>query len=165
LVLDTTGSGQDLIVGAPGTSDGIGHVYLYEGDSALYDINPRMFGDKSDEIRGPSDAGRFGAALAGAPSGTGPNWSSFNLVVGAYATARGDRPLAGAAYLFGGGPGWHFPLYEQVFGAGASDQFGAIVAGGPINQSDTDGDLVALAPGAAEGRGVVYVRFRHELAP
>jgi hypothetical protein len=161
LVLDTTGGGHDLFVGAPGTASATGAVYVYEGDSALFDISPRMFMEKKALIAGPIAEGRFGAALAGTPSGVGPNWSSWDLLVGAYATGRADRLLAGAAYLFGGGGNREFPLYEQLFGASAGDQLGTVVAGGPINQSDPDGDLVTIAPGAADGRGIAYVRFNH----
>jgi hypothetical protein len=163
LALDTTGAGHDLFVGAPGTADGAGAIHVYEGDSALFDISPRMFDERRAFLAGPIAEGRFGAALAGAPSGTGPNWTRWDLVVGAYATGRADRPLAGAAYLFGGGAGRTFPLYEQVFGGSAGDQLGTVVAGGPINQSDPDGDLITIAPGAADGRGVAYVRFSRPL--
>ncbi len=85
--------------------------------------------------------------------------------MGAYTTSRGDeRALVGAAYLFGGGPGWLFPLYEQVFGAEAGDQLGTVVAGGQVDQLDTIGDLVMIAPFAQFGgaaSGAVYVRFNH----
>ena len=67
----------------------------------------------------------------------------------------------GAAYLFGGGDGWLFPLYEQVFGAAATDGLGTIVAGGDVN-GDKLGDLVTIAPNAAAGgtnAGVTYVVY------
>ena len=73
-------------------------------------------------------------------------------MVGAHTTAAADdRPLVGAAYLFGGGPGWLFPLYEQVFGAAARDSLGTVVAGGHVNQVDKLGNLVTIAPYAPAG--------------
>jgi hypothetical protein len=159
LALDTTGAGQDLIVGAPGIGSGAGAVYLYEGDPGLFDVSPRNYDEKTDLIDGPIAGGRFGAALAGTPSGSRPDW---DLLVGAPATGRGaGRPLAGAAYLFGGGAGWHFPLYEQMFGGAVGDQLGTVVAGGQINPADMIGDLVTAAPGADSSRGKVYIRFDH----
>jgi hypothetical protein len=165
LALDTTGGGQDLIVGAPGANDAAGAFYLYEGDSAFFEVKMRDYLENDAVKLGPIANGRFGAALAGTPSGTAPSYSKWDLLVGAYTTSRGDgRPLVGAAYLFGGGPGWPFPLYEQVFGAESGDQLGAVVAGGQVNPGDTVGDLVMIAPFAQFGgaaSGAVYVRFNH----
>jgi len=157
LALNTTGAGQDLIVGAPGTGSGAGAFYLYEGDTALFDVSPRNYMENSKVVAGPIPGGRFGAALAGTPTGTRPDW---DLLVGAPASGRGDaRPQAGAAYLFGGGDGWHFPLYEQMFGGATGDQLGTAVAGGQINASNQTSDLVTVAPNADSGRGRVYVRL------
>ena len=165
LVLNTTGGGQDLIVGAPGANDAAGAFYVYEGDTAFFEVKMRDYLENEAVRLGPIANGRFGAALAGTPSGTPPSYSKWDLLVGAYTTSRGDaRPLVGAAYLFGGGPGWDFPLYEQVFGAEPGDQLGTVVAGGQVDQTDTIGDLVMIAPFAQFGgasSGAVYVRFNH----
>jgi hypothetical protein len=165
LTLDTTGGGQDLIVGAPGASDAAGAFYVYEGDTAFFEVKMRDYLENKAVKLGPIANGRFGAALAGTPSGTAPSYSKWDLLVGAYTTSRGDaRPLVGAAYLFGGGTGWDFPLYEQVFGAEPGDQLGTVVAGGQVDQTDTIGDLVMIAPFAQFGgasSGAVYVRFNH----
>ena len=64
---------------------------------------------------------------------------------------RRRAALVGAAYLFGGGPGWLFPLYEQVFGAEAGDQLGTVVAGGAGRPATSVGDLVTIAPIARSG--------------
>jgi hypothetical protein len=165
LALNTTGPGQDLIVGAPGANDAAGAFYVYEGDSAFFEVKRRDYLENSAVKPGPIANGRFGAALAGTPSGTAPSYSKWDLLVGAYTTGRGDaRPLVGAAYLFGGGPGWRFPLYEQVFGAEPGDQLGTVVAGGQVDPGNTIGDLVTIAPFAQFGggaSGAVYVRFNH----
>ena len=165
LALDTTGDGQDLIVGAPGAGDAAGAFYVYEGDSTFFDVKMRDYLETDKVVAGPFANGRFGAALAGTPTGTAPSYSKWDLLVGGYTTGRGDaRALVGAAYLFGGGPGWAFPLYEQVFGAEAGDQLGTVVAGGQVNPNDTIGDLVTIAPFAQFGgmpSGAVYVLFNH----
>jgi hypothetical protein len=165
LALDTTGGGQDLIVGAPGASDATGAFYVYEGDSQFFDVKMRDYLENDKVVDGPIANGRFGAALAGTPTGTAPSYSKWDLLVGAYATGRGDgRALVGAAYLFGGGPGWAFPMYEQVFGAEQGDQLGTVVAGGQVDPGNTVGDLVTIAPFAMFGgfsSGAVYVRLNH----
>jgi hypothetical protein len=159
LALDTTGAGMDLIVGAPGANGAAGAFFLYEGDTGLFDVSPRNYMENTKVVAGPIPGGRFGAALAGTPTGSRPNW---DLLVGAPATGRGDaRPLAGAAYLFGGGAGWHFPLYEQLFGGATGDQLGTVVAGGKMDASNASGDLVTAAPNADSQRGRVYIRFDH----
>ncbi len=43
LALNTTGGGQDLIVGAPGANDAAGAFYVYEGDSAFFDVKMRDY--------------------------------------------------------------------------------------------------------------------------
>ena len=88
LALDTTGAGQDLIVGAPGTDSAAGALYLYEGDPGLFDVSPRNYMEYKQSVPGPVPGGRFGAALAGTPTGTRPDW---DLLVGAPATGRGAR--------------------------------------------------------------------------
>jgi hypothetical protein len=162
LAVDTTGYGQDLIVGAPGDGAGAGAFYVYKGDSDFFSVATRNYAppEAVKVVSGPSASGRFGAALAGTPTGTTPPFD-WDLVVGAPATSRNDaRTLVGAAYLFSGGKTWAFPLIEQVYGADTGDQLGAVVAGGQVN-GDAFGDLVAVAPGAAGMTGAVYVRYDH----
>jgi len=160
LALATTSAGQDLIVGAPGANDAAGAFYLYKGDNNFFGVAERSMDDHALPRMGPLAGGRFGSSLAGTPTGSPPSYSRWDLIVGAPATRRGDnRVLAGAAYLFGGGDGWMFPLYEQVFGASATDGLGTVVAGGDVT-GDGKGDLVTIAPNAASGSnnaGIVYV--------
>lgn len=166
LVLATTSAGPDLIVGAPGADDATGAFYLYKGDNNFFAVAERSMDDHPVRVAGPVARGHFGASLAGTPSGKAPNYTRWDLIVGAPDTTHNEnRPRAGAAYLFGGGDGWLFPLYEQLFGAATSDNLGAVVAGGQVD-GDLVGDLVTIAPNAATGSdnaGAVYVRFGREL--
>jgi hypothetical protein len=164
LALTTTSRpGQDLLVGAPGANGGQGAVYVFQSDDDFFGSVMRdIMIDQTKVIDGP-EGGRFGTALAGTPTGRAPT-SSWDLIVGAPATRHSDdRPLGGAAYLFGGGDGWLFPLYERLFGAAATDGLGTVVAGGQVDSGDEVGDLVTIAPnatasGAAES-GIVYIIF------
>jgi FG-GAP repeat protein len=165
LALNTTGPGQDLVVGAPGEGENTGAFYIYEGDTAFFAVaTPDYIEFARKVVTGPAAGGRFGSSLAGTPTGTRPNFD-WDLLVGAPATGRSaERPLAGAAYLFGGGSGRFFPLLEQVFGANTGDQLGSVVAGGQVNPGPV-GDLVIAAPGVNSGTGAVYVRFNHFSRP
>ena len=112
---------------------------------------------------GPVPNGRFGAALAGTPRGSG----GWDLLVGAPATPRStERVQAGAAYMFAGSQDRTFPLLEQVFGATVGDHLGQAVAGGLVD-NDGIGDLVAVAPGFVQSSalpaGAVYVRLGRDL--
>jgi hypothetical protein len=166
LVLATTTAGPDLIVGAPGADNAAGAVYLYEGDNNFFAVTERSIDDHPVRLAGPVPGGRFGASLAGTPSGKAPNYTRRDLIVGAPDTRHNDnRPLAGAAYLFLGGDGWLFPLYEQLYGGATSDNLGAVVAGGQLSGKMT-GDLVTLAPNVmtgSENAGAVYVLFGRPL--
>jgi len=163
VALDTTGYGQDLIVGAPGEGSGAGAFYLYKGDQDFFaaPMRSHLPPEAGKVVSGPAANGRFGAALAGTPTGA-PGSFSWDLLVGAPGTSRTDaRTLGGAAYLFGNGKAWEFPLLEQMFGAATGDQLGAALAGGQVD-ADSTGDLVAVAPGAGNMQtGVVYVRSDH----
>jgi hypothetical protein len=161
LVVNTTGEGDDVIIGAPGDNAGAGAIHVFKGDSDFFYLRARPLTEAAAHKDGPAALGRFGAALAGTPSGTGTNLS-WSLLVGAPGTARSnERPLAGAAYLFGGGVSWPFPLYEEVFGAATGDALGSVVAGGQVD-GDAIGDLVTVAPGGgADHSGVVYVQYNH----
>ena len=76
LALNTTGPGQDLIVGAPGANDAAGAFYVYEGDGAFFEVKMRDYLENDAVKVGPIANGRFGAALAGTPSGTRPATAS-----------------------------------------------------------------------------------------
>jgi len=165
LVVDTTGSGADLIVGAPSDASAAGSVFVIEHDIYFFAAASRDASTAPIIKHGPAASGRFGCALAASISGTASN-PSADLVVGALGTPRGARMNAGAAYFFKGGMARAFPLVTQLFGAKDNDQLGTVVVGGQINStlSDKIGDFAALAPNAAgsganTGAGVVYGMF------
>jgi hypothetical protein len=162
LALDTTGRGDDLFVGAPGGgANGEGQVFIYEHDDALFVLKDRLYTDNTKVLTGYVASGQFGRALARTGSGTAPS-VTWRLLVGAPGARRGDdRPLAGAAYMFGSDVRRDFPILEEVFGGASGDLLGTAVAGGQIND-DLTGDLVTLAEGAAgtmPGAGAVYVKY------
>ena len=166
LALDTTGNGPDLIVGAPGTMNAAGAFYLYKNDNNIFGVPERAFDDHVVPKYGPTAFGRFGAALAGTPTGNAGLYG-WDLIVGAPSTPRTtERQTVGAAYRFGGTgtTAWSFPLTEQVFGATATDQLGTVVAGGQVGGADKIGDLVTIATNAATGdnAGIIYVVYGPE---
>ena len=150
LVLNTSGYGADLFVGAPGDNQGAGTVYVFTGDADFFHSATADPMAVRYSLAGPQPGGRFGTAMAASFTGAAGSGSA-NLVVGAPSTSRGDRQMAGAAYFFGHGADRAFPLLDQVYGATASDQLGTAVAGGSINGGsqvgDTLPDLAALAQG------------------
>jgi hypothetical protein len=162
LALDTTGNGPDLIVGAPGTMNAAGALYLYKNDNNIFGVAERAFDDHVVAMYGPIAFGRFGSALAGTPTGN-PGLYGWDLIVGAPSTPRTtERQSVGAAYRFGGTgtTAWSFPLTEQVYGATATDQLGSVVAGGQLGAGNV-GDLVTIATNAMTGDnpGIVYVVY------
>jgi hypothetical protein len=161
LAIDTTGFRQDLFVGAPtGGELGRGQVLIYEHNDSFFNAPMRAYTDyKRAPLTGSVDNGHFGLALAASPNGANASW---RLIVGAPDARRGtERTLAGAAYMFGSDAARSFPLLDEVYGAAKGDNLGAVVVGAQVDSTDTQGDLVALAPHAAgtnPGAGVVYVK-------
>jgi hypothetical protein len=159
-----SGRGQDLLLGAPGTGDGAGQIYLFKNGSDFFEVGLRSTTETSVlRLPPPEAGGRFGAALAVARSGA-TGMGSARLVVGAPAVTRADRDRAGAAYLYATNLDRQFRLREQLYGAASNGLLGPAVAGGPVDPADTIGDLVAVAPempnpGGMPGAGAVYVRF------
>jgi hypothetical protein len=158
LIADTSGGGQDLIVGAPG-EDGKGAVYVFAHDDALF-LPDNL--TATGTIAGYEPGGLFGSALASTRAGTA-SAVGLRLAVGAPNVTRADRAAAGAAYLYKADPGRTFRIFEQVYGQAGGDALGTTVAGGQLNSAtDQIGDLVTAAPnaaGSAPGTGVAYVRY------
>jgi hypothetical protein len=157
LALDSTGHGQDLLVGAPAGDDGHGLVYLYEHDGDFFAAAMRDFATTAKSKLDLGDLnGGFGASLAPCANG-----STFGLAVGAPETKRQTRSAIGAAYVLG--TGGAFPVIERLYGAGENDRLGSLVGCGDFD-GDGTGDLVTAAP-AAKGdvatSGVVYVLDTH----
>jgi hypothetical protein len=156
------GRGEDLLIGAPGVSDGAGQIYLFQHGGDFFEVAARSTTEQSVlRLAAPEAGGRFGAALAVSRSGTA---GSSRLIVGAPAVTRADRTRAGAAYLYSTNLDRQFRLREQLYGADANGLLGLVVAGGLVNEGDALGDLVAVAPemanaGGMSGSGAVYIRF------
>jgi len=157
LIADTSGKGEDLLVGAP-TEGSAGVVFLFKHDDGFF-LPSKVETSAAQPITG-YEPGGFGAALGstrpGSASGVG-----VRLVIGAPGVSRPDRMSTGAAYLFNADADRTFRIFEQVYGAGAQDLLGTAVAGGQLDDGAV-GDMVTAAPQAAggvPGTGVVYVRY------
>jgi len=163
LIADTSGQGEDLLVGAPGEDDTAGAVYLFANNPSLF-LPPELVttADTTIKIAVNEPAGLYGSALASTRAGSS-NGIALRLAVGAPGVSRADRAGVGAAYLYKASSSRKFLIYDQVYGKAAGDMLGAVVAGGQLNGDDQIGDLAAVAPNAsgssAAGAGVVYVRF------
>jgi hypothetical protein len=159
LIADTSGGGQDLFVGAPG-DNGTGVVYIFPHDDGLLlpaTLDPAT---KAIPILGYEPGGLYGSALASTRPGS-TSAVGLRLAVGAPNVSRSaDRVGVGAAYLYKADAQRKFRIFEQVYGAAAGDALGTAVAGGQLNiAKDSVGDMVAAAPSANGGTGVVYVRY------
>jgi len=158
--LNLSTDGDDLVVGAPGSNDGAGAVYLY-GHNANFFQNSTP--DPTRSLPGPAANGRFGSALAGVLSGNLDAPSGFQLLVGAPSTDNAALSQAGAAYVYRNFRDPSPELVVQIFGAEMRAHLGAAVAGGQVDANKI-GDVVVVAPdatggAAAAGAGVAYVRF------
>jgi hypothetical protein len=163
LALDTTGRGQDLLVGAPSGGDGRGLVYWYEHSNGFFLASLRDFTATAKarlDLAEPN-AG-FGSSLGACRGGskTLPTWT---LVVGAPNVQHGTmREHVGAAYLLGGGG--TFSVVEHLYGVATQDRLGSAVTCADLD-GDTNGDLVTVAPsamGVGAGSGVVYGLKTHK---
>jgi hypothetical protein len=168
LIADTSGGGEDLLVGAPG-DDGNGAVYVFKHSTGLF-LPPMLSTTNTDttiKIAGYETGGLFGSALASTRAGSASP-VGLRLVVGAPNVSRPGRVAIGAAYLYKADASRRFRIFEQVYGAAEGDALGSAVAGGQLNgdptQTDNDqiGDLVTAAPnarGSDAATGAVYVRY------
>jgi hypothetical protein len=162
LIADTSGNGEDLLIGAPG-DDSTGVVYVFKHTTGL--LLPTELSttdlDNVVPIAGYEPGGLFGSALASTRAGSA-NGVGLRLAVGAPNVSRGsDRVAIGAAYLYKADTLRKFRIFEQVYGKAAGDALGTSVAGGQLD-GDGIGDIAAAAPNAAgsdSGTGIVYVRY------
>ena len=159
LVLNLTGhQGPDLIIGAPGDSDGRGAVRIYENQSTFFSApdNPKW------TFLGASASERFGTTLASGPAKLPAG--STPLQIGAPEAASGNKDSAGAVYTYARTSAGTMPaeVRPRLIGGAAKDRLGADIAAGPIGAADKISDLVMLAPGvdgSTSHPGVAYVRL------
>jgi len=118
---DVDGDGTaDLLVGAPGRLDAIGHARVHSGATGalLFTLSAAQPGD------------RFGAAVAATADLDGDGIG--DLLVGAPGTdVAGSPPLqdAGAAYVYSGDTGLPLHVFHGVL---AGDHLGSSVSGMPV---------------------------------
>jgi hypothetical protein len=130
----------DLAIGAPPLEpDGFGRVYVYAGHPDLQNAPVRLFrriGRAGDD---------FGRSVAGAGDVNGDGFA--DVIVGAPQTDVGGF-VAGAAYVFAGGPVITLAPWLTVFGQNAGEIYGWSVAGPGDLDGDSFADLAIGAPAA-----------------
>jgi len=155
---DVDGDGAaDLWVSAPSVNGDSGAVYLFSGSSIVAADDPFRVGpeDAAVTLEGTSDAGRFGARLAG--NADANRDGVMDLVVAAPESNDGQ----GAVYL------WYGPVTSgdvgdadlTLTGEGTGDRFGASISLRDDMNLLGNVDLVVGAPSANDGDGAAYVFF------
>ena len=136
---DVNGDGiNDVISGAPGQGNDLGHAYVYSGAT----------GRTIARLRGHHHGDAFGAAVASAGDVNGDGVS--DLLVG----APGTGATAGHAYVISGRT---FHVIRVLSAHRAGDEFGDGVAHTADLNGDGVPDLIVGASGATPGHGAAYV--------
>ena len=151
---DVNGDGyDDLIVGSPGYSVGMGMAYLFTGSASGIDSSAVAALMASDA----AILDRFGAAVAGAGDVDGDGYD--DVIVGAYESDDGGSG-AGSVYLYrGGASGIDLSSELELSASDASSDayFGRAVAGvGDVNGDGYD-DVVVGAEGDDDSTGAAYL--------
>ncbi len=136
---DVNGDGiSDVISGAPGQGNDLGHAYVYSGAT----------GRTIARLRGHHHGDAFGAAVASAGDVNGDGVS--DLLVG----APGTGATAGHAYVISGRT---FHVIRVLSAHRPGDEFGDGVAHTADLNGDGVPDLIVGASGATPGHGAAYV--------
>jgi hypothetical protein len=136
---DVNGDGvPDVVSGAPGQGNDVGHAYVYSGAT----------GKTIARLRGHRHADAFGAAVAGAGDVNGDGVP--DLLVG----APGKAGTAGHAYVVSGRT---HRVIRVLSEHRRGDQFGAGTAGTADLNGDGVDDLIVGACGSKPGQGAVDV--------
>ncbi len=135
----------DLVVGAPGDSNGNGSVYIFFGGSGKTFANLSV---ALADVRINGTAGEsFGSALdtSGDYNGDGTD----DLIVGA--------PSGGRAYLYYGAATWSSPSPAVTFVGLSADRFGSAVLLAPLdNRSGAEAVVGAPLNGSLKGTAYVF---------
>ncbi len=131
--------GVEVITGDPSFDSSRGKISIKRGSGELL-----------AEMNGVSDADEYGAAVSPAGDVNGDGIADF--AVG----APGALADTGAAYVYSGADLSGRPLVMRIADA-AGDGLGSAVGGAGDLNGDGRDDVIAGAPEASEGRGVVHV--------
>jgi FG-GAP repeat/FG-GAP-like repeat len=136
---DVSGDGRpDVISGAPGQGNDVGHAYVYSGAS----------GKTIVRLRGRRHGDAFGAAVSGAGDVNGDGVP--DLLVG----APGNGSTAGRAYVISG-------RTHRVIRVLSAHRRGDLFGDGTAHTADLNGDgvddLIVGASGMDAGHGAAYV--------
>jgi FG-GAP repeat/FG-GAP-like repeat len=145
---DVNGDGYaDVVVGAPGVSNGTGRASVYLGSASGLSSTPSVV------LTGPDgENGGFGGSVAGAGDVNGDGYA--DVVIG----ASGVSNSTGRAYLYLGGPsGLSTTPAAVLTGPDAYGDFGQSVSSAADVNGDGYADVVVGAPGVSSGTGGAYV--------
>ncbi|HEY3765141.1 MAG TPA: FG-GAP-like repeat-containing protein [Gaiellales bacterium] len=136
---DVNGDGvSDVVSGAPGQANDVGHAYVYSGATGRTIVR----------LRGHHQGDAFGAAVSSAGDVNGDGVP--DLLVG----APGNGTTAGHAYVISGRT---FRVIRVLSAHRPGDEFGDGVAHTADLNGDGVPDLIVGASGAKPGHGAVYV--------
>jgi hypothetical protein len=136
----------DILVAAPGYSNGRGKVYLYEGSAA------GLLTYTAWTATGENDGDHFGDAISAAGDVDHDGYADEAIASPGFASATGK------VYVFKGGPSGlsASPAWTKV-GENTGDAFGLSLAGGYDTDGDNFSDILVGAPHFNSTQGKAYL--------